>query len=299
MQNAPICLFVYNRLWHTQQTVSSLLQNDLAKESDLFIFADGPKNQEQAPAVKAVRDWLETVEGFKSIQMIKQETNLGLAQSIISGVTKIINTYGKAIIIEDDLLLSPYFLSYMNQGLALYENDSKVASIHGYTFPFKTALPDTFFLKGADCWGWATWKRAWDKFESDGQKLLVKLKEKKLGYEFDFDNTQPNIQMLKDQIAGKNNSWAIRWNASAFIHDMVTLYPGMSLVRNIGFDNSGMHCVATNMYDVTISQAPVKLERLAIVKNEQAYQVYVKYFKSLAEPLHKKLIRKTKALFVS
>lgn len=299
MQNAPLCLFVYNRLWHTQQTVQSLLQNELANQSDLFIFADGPKNQEQAPKVKEVRDWLDSLVGFRSITIVKHEKNLGLAQSIITGVTKIINEFGKAIIIEDDLQLSPYFLHFMNDGLALYENDERVASIHGYTFPFKASLPTTFFLKGADCWGWATWKRAWDKFEKDGEKLLNALKAKKLAYEFDFNNTQPNIQMLKDQIAGKNNSWAIRWNASAFIHDMVTLYPGKSLVRNIGFDNSGMHCVATDMYDVAVSNERIKIDRIPSIKNEQVYSVYVKYFKGLIEPLHKKLIRKTKALFVS
>lgn len=297
--NSPICLFTYNRLHHTQRTIAALHANPLANQSDLFIFSDGPKTEKDRVAINTLRKYLSKIEGFKSINIIEREHNLGLANSIIQGVTQIVNQYGKVIVLEDDLELSPYFLTFMNEGLALYQNEAKVASIHGYTFPFKATLPSTFFLKGADCWGWATWKRAWDKFEPDGIKLLKALKAKNLNKEFDFNHTQPNIQMLKDQIAGKNNSWAIRWNASAFIHDMLTLYPGKSLVRNIGFDNSGMHCVATDMYDVTVSKEPIILEQIPIAKNEEAYQIYVNYFKSLREPLHKKLIRKTKALFVA
>ncbi len=299
MSHAPVALFVYKRLWHTQQTVESLLKNRLAVQTELTIFSDGPKDASAQKDVQEVRDWIESLSGFKKITIIKQDRNLGLAQSIINGVTELVNKYGKVIVVEDDLVVSQNFLEFMNDGLNVYQEDEKVASIHGYTFPIKQTLPTTYFLKGADCWGWATWKRAWDKFEPDGEKLLKLLREKKLCFEFDFDNTQPNIQMLKDQIKGKNNSWAIRWNASAFIHDMVTLYPGKSLVRNIGFDNTGMHCGVTNMYDVEVTQEPVVLERMTISKNPQVYKIYVNYFKSLSVPFYKKILRKTKNLLVS
>ena len=141
--------------------------------------------------------------------------------------------------LEDDLLTSPYFLDFMNEGLSIYEEDEKVISIHGYVYPISEKLPETFFLRGADCWGWATWKRGWDLFEPDGGLLLNKLEESKQTEEFDFNRSYPYTQMLKDQINGKTNSWAVRWYASAFLQNKYTLYPGKSLVSNIGGDGSG------------------------------------------------------------
>lgn len=291
MEYAPIALFVYKRLWHTQCTVKSLLSNDIASASELYIFSDGP-NDETKMAVAQVRNWLEHIEGFKKVHIIKQTQNLGLAQSIINGVTQLTKQFGKVIVVEDDLMVSPYFLQFMNEGLNVYQNDKEVASIHGYALPIKEAMPETYFLRGADCWGWATWKRAWDYFESDGNKLLTTLSKQKLQNEFDFQGTQPNIQMLKNQIKGKNNSWAIRWHASAFIQKMYTLYPGKSLVRNIGLDNSGEHCTSNLGLEVQLTDKAIELKRLPIEKNQKAYHAYVKYFKSLCEPLYKKISRK-------
>ncbi|MBS0289698.1 MAG: glycosyltransferase [Proteobacteria bacterium] len=299
MQYAPICLFTYNRLWHTQCTIASLQCNRLAKESHLIIYSDGPKNDNHVASVAELRKYLRKVSGFQSVQLIERPNNFGLAKSIISGVTELTNKFGRVIVVEDDLVVSPHFLDYMNQGLNLYQNDENVASIHGYTFPIKEPLPSTYFLRGADCWGWATWKRAWGKFESNGTLLLQKLQQQKLLKLFDFQNTQPNIQMLKDQIVGKNNSWAIRWLASAFLNNMLTLYPGKSLVRNIGLDNSGENCVNTNMYDVQVNEAPFQLERIPLLHNENVFDVYVRFFKSLQEPFHRKLLRRVKKLMTS
>lgn len=299
MSYAPIGLFAYNRLAHLQRTVAALKEAQLAKESELYIFSDGPKNAQSLSQVLAIREWLPHIEGFKAVHIIEQSTNMGLAQSIITGVTKLVSEYGKVIVVEDDLEVSPHFLTFMNQGLAQYQHDEKVASIHGYAFPIKEEMPETYFLKGADCWGWATWKRAWQHFEADGTKLLKCLIQKKMSAEFDFQYTQPNIQMLKDQIAGKNNSWAIRWNASAYINEMLTLYPGRSLVRNIGLDNSGEHCAATSIYDVSLSETPVLIEPIAVTHHKAAFDKYVKFFKSLREPLHKKVIRKLKNYLVT
>jgi len=250
---APIVLFVYNRPRHTQQTVEALQKNELAKGSQLFIYSDESKDEDARKNVDEVRKYIDKIDGFKKVTIIKREKNWGLADSIIDGVTKIVNEYGKIIVLEDDLVTSTYFLKFMNDGLGLYENEEQVASIHGYIYPIEN-LPTSFFIKGADCWGWATWKRAWDIFEPDGQKLLNELNSRKLEKEADFNNSYDYTQMLKDQIDGKNNSWAIRWYMSAFLKNMLTLYPGKSFVQNIGTDGSGTHCGISNNHKIILNE---------------------------------------------
>jgi hypothetical protein len=257
---APIVLFTYNRPRHLKQTVEALQRNLYADRSELFIFSDGPKNEIDEIKVKEVREYIKTIKGFKNIEIIERDRNWGLANNIIDGVTKIVNEYGKIIVLEDDLVTSPGFLKFINEGLELYENEYKVASIHGYVYPLSNPekLPETFFIRGADCWGWGTWARAWKYFEPDGKKLLEELKKRKLTREFDFNNSYPYTKMLKDQIKGKNNSWAVRWYASAFLNDMFTLYPRKSLVMHIGF--GGTHYGNDNILDVEI------VEQINVVK---------------------------------
>jgi len=253
MNLAPIVLFVYNRPWHTRQTVEALQKNELATESELFIYSDAPKNEDAQEKVKEVREYIKTIDGFKKVTIIEREKNWGLANSIIDGVTKIVNEYGKIIVLEDDLVTSKYFLKFMNESLEMYHDDKRVASIHGYIFPIEN-LPETFFIKGSDCWGWATWKDRWDIFKPDGQKLLDELKSKKLQKEADFNGSYGFTKMLKDQINGKNNSWAVRWYMSAFLREMLTLYPGQSYIQNIGFGSEGTHCTSsTNVFDVCLN----------------------------------------------
>jgi hypothetical protein len=224
---APIVLFVYNRPDHTVKTIKALQKNELASESELFIYSDEAKNDDAQIAVDKVRKYINKIDGFKKVTVIKRETNWGLSRSIINGVTDVINKYKKIIVLEDDLVTSFYFLRFMNESLDMYEKDNQVASIHGYIYPIEN-LPDNFFIRGADCWGWGTWKNKWDIFEPDGQKLLNELTAKNLLKEADFNNSFGFIKMLKGQINGKNDSWAVRWNMSAFLKNMVTLYPGKS-----------------------------------------------------------------------
>ena len=175
MSLAPIALFVYNRLEHLEKTINALQNNILALDSELYIFSDGAKDEKSSEQVNKIRKYIKTISEFKKIIVIEREKNLGLANSIISGVTEVINKYGKIIVLEDDMVTSRYFLKYMNEALEYYENEDRVISIHGYIYPVKKELPNTFFMKGADCWGWATWKRGWDLFEHDGKKLLQEL----------------------------------------------------------------------------------------------------------------------------
>lgn len=239
---APIAFFVYNRLKHTKLTIEALNKNELAAQSDLIIYSDGPKRFSDFYKIFRLRRYLKNISGFNSVKIIESKNNKGLAQSIIAGVTEIVNKYGSIIVLEDDLVTSIYFLKYMNEALCIYKDIDSVISIHGYVYPIKNEMPETFFIKGADCWGWATWKRGWDLFEADGEKLLNEIINNKLSFEFDFEGTYPYTEMLKGQIKGNNNSWAIRWYASAFLNNKLTLYPGKSLIKNIGFDGSGTHC---------------------------------------------------------
>ena len=286
---SPIALFVYNRPEHTKKTVEALQKNNLAKESELFVFSDGNKDEMSKEKIREVRNYIKNISGFKNVNIIERKENLGLARSIIFGVTEVVNKYGKIIVLEDDLVTSPYFLEYMNEALDLYEKEEKVISIHGYIYPVKKTLPETFFLKGADCWGWATWKRGWDLFEPDGKKLLTELEKRNLTKEFDFDGTYNYSGMLKKQIAGLTNSWAIRWYASAFLQNKLTLYPGKSLIQNIGQDASGTHKGDSNIHQTFISDRKINVGKIEIVENGEAKKIISQYFKSIKPNLFKRV----------
>jgi len=267
MNLAPIVLFTYNRPWHTKQTVEALQKNIYAEQSHLFIFSDGPKTEKDEPKVKEVREYLKTIKCFKNIEIIERDKNWGLANNIIDGITKVVNQYGRVIVLEDDLVTSPYFLKFMNDGLNMYEEEEKVISVHGYVYPIK-GLPEIFFLRGADCLGWATWKRGWDLFEKDGKKLLDELEKRKLTKPFDFNGAYPYTKMLKDQVEGKVDSWAIRWYASAFIQEKLTLYPGISLVKHIG--DLGTHIKGNSWWlDVELSEKPIFVKRIPPIEDPQ------------------------------
>ncbi|MFA6715799.1 MAG: glycosyltransferase, partial [Victivallaceae bacterium] len=295
--NAPIALFVYNRPQHTRQTVEALLANELANESDLLIFADGPKSDKNTGAVRQVREYIHSVTGFKSIKINEKESNQGLANSIIAGVTEVVSKYGKIIVLEDDMVASPYFLRYMNDALDMYENEDKIISIHGYVYPVKEKLPETFFLCNPGCWGWATWKRGWDLFEPNGEKLLDKFKTSTQKKRFNFDNSFPFYKMLKDQIKGKVDSWAIRWYASAFLQNKLTLWPGKSLVLNIGMDNSGSHCSKQPEFDTELSSENIQLNSMDIVESTLCRHHFAKYFRTIKMTFMKKIKNKMSLLY--
>lgn len=249
---APIVLFVYNRLNCTKRTLEALKKNELASKSELFIYSDGAKNKNDMKKVVKVREYIKNIDGFKKITIRKNKANTGLAQSIISGVTNVVNKYGKIIVLEDDLVTSRYFLRFMNEALEAYKNEPKVASIHGYIYPIKN-LPETFFMKGADCWGWATWNNKWSIFERDGKKLLDKVKKKNIERKIDFNGYIKYTSMLKDQVEGKIDSWAIRWHVSAYLKNMITLYSGQSYVQNIGFGKDATHTTTNlNLYKINL-----------------------------------------------
>ncbi|PNE28422.1 glycosyl transferase [Tannerella sp. oral taxon 808] len=279
MRLAPIVLFTYNRPVHTRQTIDALLKNEYASESDLIIFSDAPKNCVAEDGVRQTRAYLRGITGFRSIKLIERAENMGLAANIIDGVTQVVNEYGRIIVLEDDLLTSPYFLKYMNEALSMYEHADEVISVHGYVYPVKKLLPENFFLIHTDSLGWGTWKDKWVYFNPNGEELLRQLTQKRLLRQFNFDGSYDFVKMLRRQIKGENNSWAIRWYASAFLNNKLSLYPGRSLIFHNGSDGSGTNYGGDSALDVELSDRPILLNPLAFHEDSKAKQAFIHYFR--------------------
>ena len=279
MSYAPILLFVYNRPEHTRRCIESLLKNSLASESNLFIYADGAKDSTQQEAVNEVRNYIRSIQGFKQITLMERSENWGLARNIIDGVTTQVNRYGKVIVLEDDLVVAPYFLQFMNDALEVYKNEPRVGHIQACDFTQDSSLPATFLIKWTGSWGWATWDRAWKHFNPNGNELLQELEERKLTHVFDFNGKYGFTRMLRRQIEGKNNSWAIRWNASLFLKDILSLNVGRSLVQNEGFDGSGTNCGGGGLYASHLYLQPLFITPISpIEENKQARQAFIRYY---------------------
>ena len=279
MSYAPILLFVYNRPEHTRRCIESLLKNSLASESNLFIYADGVKDSTQQEAVNEVRNYIRSIQGFKQITLMERSENWGLARNIINGVTTQVNRYGKVIVLEDDLVVAPYFLQFMNDALEVYKNEPRVGHIQACDFTQDSSLPATFLIKWTGSWGWATWDRAWKHFNPNGNELLQELEERKLTHVFDFNGKYGFTRMLRRQIEGKNNSWAIRWNASLFLKDILSLNVGRSLVQNEGFDGSGTNCGGGGLYASHLYLQPLLITPISpIEENKEARQAFIRYY---------------------
>lgn len=276
---APILLFVYNRPEHVRRNIQALLKNELAAESELFIYSDAAKDETSQAAVKEVRAFIRSIQGFKTITITERAENWGLARSIIDGVTTQINRYGRVIVLEDDLVVAPHFLQFMNDALETYRDEERVGHIQACDFTHDPSLPDTFLIKWTGSWGWGTWDRAWKHFNADGKALLTELESRKLTYTFDFNGKYGYTRMLRRQIEGKNNSWAIRWNASLFLKGILSLNVGKSLVQNEGFDGSGTNCGGGGLYasELYMERLPVK-KISPIEENIQARNAYVRYY---------------------
>lgn len=269
---APIILFVYNRPEHTLQTLLSLQSCQLANQSILYIFSDGPKESMDTNSINSIYEVRKIIRSnvwCKEVIIIESETNKGLADSIINGVTEVINKHGKAIILEDDLITSKGFLRYMNNALNHYENEEKVMQISGHCFPSNNIPKNnsSFFIPVTTSWGWGTWKRAWGKFDKEATGYKILKTDRELEKEFNINNTCPFSQMLFDQMDfNKIDSWAIRWWWSVFKEKGYILYPDNSLIKNIGFGKGGTHTKNEDPfsqnkfdYDYFIHEYPTKI----------------------------------------
>lgn len=282
---APIVLFTYNRLKNTRETIDGLLANSEAAFSDLIVYSDAPKKQSDSASVDEVRGYLKTVSGFQSVTIIEREYNYGLVRNIISGVTQTVNQYGRVIVLEDDLSVSPFYLKYVNEGLNQFEGRKDIVSLNGYMYPHRSQLPEVFLVKGADCLGWATWKRGWDIFREDAAGLYDEIVRQKREDEFDFKGTYPYMQMLRDKANGRVSSWAICWYASAFLANMYTVYPNESMVRlNSIFDECEHSSPSPYMlnYVVKTKTTPIDWSKGQLVEeSKEARRVFERFFRSL------------------
>lgn len=243
---APILLFTYKRLETLEKTVQSLQQNELSSGSELFIFSDGAKTDKDVFSVNEVRAYLKTISGFKSVHIFEANQNKGLANSIIEGVTQVINEYDRVIVMEDDLLTSPNFLSYMNQALNFYDKNPKVFSIAGYSYNVpllrKNWQKDYYVTYRTSSWGWASWKERWNSIDWDMKGFEEFINDPKEIKRFLLLGSDVN-RLLKKQMAGKIDSWAIRMCFSQFKQNELTIFPKVSKIQNIGFMPGATHTV--------------------------------------------------------
>ncbi len=281
METAPILLFAYRRPLHTREALQSLAANALAAESDLFVYSDGAKGGADEDGVAEVRRVVREIRGFKSVHIVERERNMGLAANITDGVTTIVNRRGRVIVLEDDLVVAPHFLQFMNDALEAYKDEPRVGHVHACEFTQDPSLPDTFLIKWTGCWGWGTWARAWKLFNPDGKALLEELRRRRLTRTFDFGGRYGFTRMLRRQTEGKNDSWAIRWNASLFLADVLSLNAGRSLVRNCGFDGSGTNCgEESGLYTAELWQERIRTDKsIAIQENTPARKALQDYYR--------------------
>lgn len=248
---APIVLFCYDRPWHTEQTLEALTENKLSAKSKLFVFCDGPKPQaskEKLQNIKEVNRIVQSRNWCKKVTIFSSSINIGLANSVIKGVTEVVNKYGKVIVLEDDLVCSEYFLEYMNESLNRYEKCDEVMQISAHQFPVQKwgRNNESFFMPFTTSWGWATWDRAWKHFNEEAIGYEKLNEDQELKRKFDLNNSYPYTAMLKSQMEDKTiDSWAIRWWWSVFKERGITLFPDFPLVDNIGFDNTATHTIGT------------------------------------------------------
>ncbi len=254
---AAIAVFAYRRPGHTRRMLRSLLANPLAARSPITVFCDGARGERDAADVAATRAAVREMAPANA-RIVERGANLGLAGSVIAGVTELVEQHGEAIVLEDDLELAPIALDYFNGALARYRDEERVMHVSGYMFPVQAELPETFFYREATCWGWATWARAWRNFEPDARRVRQFVLDCGARRAFDAEDSFPFFDMLEAQIAGRVDSWAIRWYGSLWLHDGLALHPGRALVRNTGHDGSGVHSGVSSSYDVDLGMAPVR-----------------------------------------
>lgn len=281
MSYSPIIIFAFNRLEPLKATVASVLRNTEATESDLYVFVDGarPNKEGEAEKVKAVQEYVKTISGFKSVHFTFSETNKGLGPSIIAGVTEVINQAGRAIVLEDDLILSKNCLAFMNQGLEKYEHEKKVFSICGYNN--KVKIPrgyeyDSYFCVRSSSWGWATWADRWNSVDWE---LNDWNKYQSLKSAFNKWGGSDCFGMLNGWKEGKNKSWAIRFCFAQFLQDKLSLFPLISKINNNGFDGDGTNCKRYSRFKIDFDKSESKSFKFPsqIIMNSQLKRMALAY----------------------
>lgn len=239
---APIVVFAYRRPEHLRRTLQSLMQCSGFVGSPVIVYGDGPQSEDERASTEATRQVAREMLGSRA-EYHFSDTNLGLSQSVIRGVTEVTDRFGRAIVLEDDLQVAPGFLAYMNSALDRYAEDSSVFQVSGYMFdvPEFAARRTAMFLPLTVSWGWATWKRAWDRFDPAAKGWEALRSDRGLRQRFNLDGAYDYSTMLERQMAGRSDSWAVRWYWTVFRAGGLVLFPPLTLVSNTGLDGSGTH----------------------------------------------------------
>jgi hypothetical protein len=295
MTCAPIALFAYNRPEHLRRTVDALRANPLAAESELHVFCDAARKPEHTEAVASVRRYVRTVDGFRAVRVIEREHNLGLAGSIEQGVASLCEEHGQAIVLEDDLLVAPGFLAFMNAALARYAPEERVMQVSGYQFPGRFGGgAQAVMLPIISCWGWATWARAWRHYDPRATGAGRLDQDPALRARFNLGGAYDYYGMLQDQRAGRIDSWGVRWLLSVFLRDGLVLYPPLTLVQNIGVDGSGTHGGGVQALQSVLVDANPAAWRLPelIEVDAQAYAQVQRLLRAQRPGLLQRLVRR-------
>lgn len=274
MGNTAVAIFAYKRPVHLLRVLRALTPQVRSRQLPVHIFLDGSKSDVDSRDIEACFRIASMYQEKCGFVVRKNACNQGLYKSLTSGVTEMFMQFQRLIVLEDDILTSPYFIDYMLNGLDAYEANPRVASIHGYSLPFNTEVDETFFLRGADCWGWATWRDRWSLFRSDASNMVREIEDHNLGNDFDLGGQVSNLRLLKNRAENKSNSWAICWHASCFLADKLTLHPGRSLVKNIGLDSSGEHCSQSLQHDVSVTCHPIRIREIEVAESVHMSKLY-------------------------
>ncbi len=286
MELAPIVIFAYKRPKQLMRMLDSLAANDLAKDSRLIVFCDGPKpdaTPQDLIGIKSVREIANSIKGFAQVQVVEATSNKGLARSVIDGVTRTVDEHGRTIVIEDDAVVSPKFLWFMNSALERFAEEDRVLSVGSWNhYAGAEVVQANFFIRYPDSLAWATWKRAWDHFEPDGKLLWERLREKNMLTQLDGGGGISYFsRMLKAQNDGKLDSWAIRWTASCILHEGLTLMPRQPLALNLGAGEGGTHeDVATTIFDhLRLDDHPLEVGSMIVKENVAALNARITFIK--------------------
>ncbi len=280
MNYAPIVLFTYNRPKHTEKTLSSLEANAAFKYSKVYIYSDAAKSDMDIHAVNQVRDLLSNFKKKKScveLNIITAEVNRGLANSIIDGVTEVLKKHDRIIVLEDDCLVSPYFLNFMNNSLDFYKNSNYVGSISGYSPPInipKEYKNDIFLISRTNSIGWATWEDRWNKIDWSEKPFNIISKDYKMIKKFNLCGSDRYFRLGR-QMKYNVQSWSVRFGVNQLLQGYATIFPKFSYVMDIGNDGTGVHYTNTQKFDVQLSKAikrPVLIKDITTNKNvEKAF----------------------------
>ena len=298
---APIALFAFNRPEHLTKTIEALKKNTLASESLIFVFIDGAKDNDTFNN-NLVKEISYNICGFKNVQIIERQQNLGLRQNIIDGVSYIFKKFEKIIVLEDDIVTSNFFLEYMNQALVYYKSIDKVWHISGYNDPIDLDFlkEDVFLLRAMNCWGWASWKEKWDHYEKN-PLLLKKTFTKEMIKNFNLDNTLEMWSQVEENYIGKIDTWAIFWYATIFINEGLCVIPKFSYVKNIGRDGSGANSMNTFeiIPDFKLNKNKNKNIKFIdqIKENDRIAKILISYFKKSKKNILYRAVRKLFRLF--